>query len=409
MGRFTLHTCELLYSPDWDLPMVDAAVLVDQDGVIHGFGDRSGVQGDDAETYHHQILMPGVVNAHIHVTDGFRPHPVPGGNGLVDWVGKLMPDRNAGLSEQERDAGIRTMLADIRQRGTVAIGEVVNNDRTLDAIWESGLYCRFIFELIGFREDRVEAALEIADSLETRIREEEDDAGRVRYANGVHAPYSVSPKLMMAAAGRGRFVGRYFYQHLAEDPDERELYENGTGRWREFSEKIGAWESSWNPPGMSPIRLYDTLGLLANDFVAVHLTDATDEEIDLLARRGVKAIFSPTSNLHITGRLPDVERIVGAGMTVALGTDGRGSNPDMDVFSEARLLKERYPEIPSGTWLRALTSGGADILQFSELGRIREKTAPGLVAVEVRHLGGTSLEECERSVLLNAVSRVRVV
>lgn len=407
MGRLTLHTCELLYSPDLDVPLADAAVLVDEEGMIHGVGKRADVQGDVAETCHHQVLMPGVVNAHIHVTDGFRPHTVPGGNGLVDWVGKLMPDRNAGLSEGEREAGIRAMLADIRQRGTVAIGEVVNNDRTLDAIRESGLYCRFIFELIGFREDRAEAALEIADSLETRIREE--DNVRIRYANGVHAPYSVSPKLMKAAAMRSRFMGRHFYQHLAEDPDERELYEYGTGKWREFSEKIGAWEPSWNPPGISPIPFYDELGILAHEMVVVHLTDATDEEIDLLANREVKAILSPTSNLHITGRLPRVEHIAESGMKIALGTDGRGSNPDMDVFSEAGLLKERYPGIPAGTWLRALTAGGADILQFTELGRIREKTAPGLVSVEVSHLGDTTLEECERSVLLRAVSRVRVV
>lgn len=406
MSDRILHTCEVLYSPERPMPLVNHGVLVDEHGLVLAVDERTRLQQLNLQTHHHQILMPGVVNAHIHLTDAGRTATVPGGNGLVDWVGKLMRDRLNGLEKVEREDGIRQTLADMQQTGTVAIGEVANDDNTLEAIGASGIACRFIHELIGFRKDRVVSALESAKVVEENIV---GGKSNVQYTLGAHAPYSVSPGLMKAISERSRASDRFFYQHLAEDPDERELYESGGGNWREFLERIGAWEPSWLPLGVSPIQFYHQLGVLSSSFVAVHLTDATQQEIALMAEIGAKAILSPTSNLHITGRLPRVEQLVESGMTLGLGTDGRGSNPSMDVFDEARLLKEHFPALPPGSLLRALTSGGADILQFSELGRVAKGRAPGLVAVQVPSLSSTSLEEVERVILQEAISRTRVL
>ena len=379
MSHRILHTAEILYSSDFDRPKTDHALLVDEAGTILRIAPARELLDEADERRHHQILMPGVVNAHVHLTDAGRREQVPGGNGLADWLGRLMRDRDAGLTPEGRIDAIGGTIREMKKKGTTAFGEVANGPAGLAAIAREDLRCRFIHELIGFAEGRAEAKMEEGELL---LREGEW-GGNPFHAFGAHAPYSVSPKLMLMLAERSRQRGTLLYQHLAEDPDERDLYERGEGRLAEFLKGLGAWDDAFIPPGLSPIPFYDRLGILSERFVAVHLADARPEEIRLLARRGVGAVLSPTSNLHITGLLPPVRQMVEEGMKLALGTDGRGSNPSMDVFDEARFLHERFPDLLSGTLLRALTSGGADLLGFPDLGRIAAGTRPGLVSIEI--------------------------
>lgn len=401
----TLHTCEFLYSPDLDSPQVDQALLVDEAGTILAVDSIGALKDAGDARIDHQILMPGVVNAHIHLTDAGRTEQVPGGDGLVPWVQTLMGTRGAGLTLKEREEAVARTLAEMREGGTSAIGEVVNNAATLPMIRDSGISCLLIHELIAFRLDRIEGILAGAD----QVLRENSWHETLRHALGAHAPYSVAPNLMKEIAVRSRVAGRRFYQHLAEDPDERELYEKGTGGWRDFLQSIGAWEETWVPPGLSPIPFYDRLGILDENFVAVHLADATPEELALLGERGVRAVLSPRSNLHITGLFPDVRAMVRAGIPLALGTDGRGSSPSMDVFDEAAVILERLPDLPPGTLLQALTSGGADALGFDRLGRFRIGTRPGVISVRVNDSVSSDLRSLEEGILLKSGGRERIV
>ncbi|MGE3801143.1 MAG: amidohydrolase family protein [Candidatus Kapaibacterium sp.] len=391
-----LHTAEVLYSPDEEVLRTNQGLLVDESGKVLAIAPTSQLLGEADERHDHQLLMPGVLNAHIHLTDAGRKSLVPGGEGLVAWVKNLMRARDDNRTEEEREADILQTLEEMIHQGTVAVGEVVNHSRTVKPIVDSGIHCRLIHELIGFSEERAEEKITSAESLYADVEWSE----QLRHALGVHAPYSVSFALMKRIESWSRERGSYVYQHLAEDPAERDLYERGEGEWVQALKEIGSWDEKFQPPGISPIAYYDARGFLSERFVAVHLTDARPEEIRLLASRGVKVILSPTSNLHITGLLPPVRQIVEEGMTLALGTDGRGSNPSMDVFDEARLLYQHFPDLPAGTLLRALTSGGAEVLGFSELGRLRVGTRPGLVSAESR--GGTINPERLEDSIFNA-------
>ncbi len=399
MASLTLHAAEVLLAESGELRF-DSGVVVDQDGTIVEAGRLAELRSGYDLRRDHQILMPGVLNCHVHLTDAPRRELVPGGEGLNRWARRLIASRGEGPGpERIAEAAFDTLL-EMRRLGTVAVGEVANNFGTLDAIARSGMRCRFIHELIGFLGERAGAIVAGADAAAADALIPEN-AG---YVPGAHAPYSVSPELMRLIAWRNREKGTFLYQHLAEDPDERLLYERGEGPWRQMLEVLGVWDRSWVPPGIPPIPYYDSLGLLDSHFVAVHLADASAGEIRLLASRGVKAILSPYSNIHITGRLPLFEEIVRSGMTFALGTDGRGSNPSIDVFSEARILLERWPDLRPGLLLGALTSSGADVLQFPDLGALRAGTRPGLLSVEVER-GSDDPGEIERQIILSPKTR----
>jgi 5-methylthioadenosine/S-adenosylhomocysteine deaminase len=385
-------------------PVRDAGVIVDDEGTVLEAGPFTSLTPAYDIRYNHPILMPGVLNCHVHLTDAGIEEPVPGGNGLNSWVRSLMAVRSGGLTDEaEHQQAVERVLARMRESGTVAVGEVANDFRTLGPIVRSGIRCRFIYELLGFRDDRADQVIERARGGAGRSEWNSE----VRFALGAHAPYSVSPRLMHAIDRMSSELGTLLYEHLAEDPQERLLYHKAAGEWRGYLEEVGAWEPAWEPTGGSPIEFYEAEGLLTERLVAVHLADATAEEIGLLARRGVRAILSPTSNLHLTGLLPDLEAIVASGMTFALGTDGRGSNPSIDVFDEALLLHKRWPGLRPGLLLRALTTSGAEILQFDTLGSVTVGRVPGLISVEPDSMS-TDIAGLEAAILECRPPRKRV-
>ncbi len=398
MGK-TLYRAEIVYDPlhpATDGPVrSDWGLLVDESGLLHASAPAAELLGEGDRTEHVPLITPGFVNAHVHLTDAGRSGTVPGGEGLIAWVRGLLGAR-AGA---EPGSGVAETLGEMRDGGTVAVGEVANDLVTLEPIVASGMAARFIYELIGTRPSSAEESIE-------RFRR--DVAAHphptVRFSPAIHAPYSVSFELIdrIVAEARRRHVPTYI--HLAEDPAERELYGTGEGDWRGFLEEIGVWDDGFTPPGIDPIEWFDRRGYLDERFVAVHLTDASDAEIRLLADRGARAILSPTSNLHITDRLPPYRAILRSGLRFALGTDGRGSNPSMDVLDEARLLAESFPEESRVPLLRGLIPEGASILDLPEVAEYRAgRISPFLVhSLEVAE----PTEESIIGVLLDRENRI---
>lgn len=392
-------------------PIEHGGVIVDESGTILEIGAVDALRGGWDDRQDHALLMPGLLNCHVHLTDAGRSTPVPGGEGLNAWVRRLLAARrgDAGIGEGEDITPAASgQIAAMREAGVVAFGEVANDGATLPAIAASGMRCRFIHELIGFRGDRADDALAAADALRERIAHDHAAGRQIKWTLAAHAPYSVAPALMEGIVAATAPRALRFHQHLAEDPAERELYVAGTGAWRDFLGELGAWDESWRAPGVPPIEYYESRGWLNERFVAVHLADATEAELGCLAERGVRAILSPASNLHITGTLPRLDVIAAHGLRFALGTDGRGSNPDADVVAEARTLHDCWPDLEPGLLLAALTTNAADILQMPDLGALRVGTVPGLLAVEAAP-DGTDIGAAERAVIASVPGERRLV
>ena len=356
----TLHTAEILYAPGTAEPIGrDRALLIDREGFLLEIGTIDDLADRAGRRVDHPLITPGFVNAHVHLTDGYRAERVPGGSGLVTWIGSLLASRGE-AGEDRIAAGAADTLREMEEAGTVAVGEVVNDLQTVVALRQSGIASRLIIEILAADPATAEEAFE-------RYRSLASEADDLPVSPAAHAPYSVSPALTARLVEEGRRTGAPFFIHLAEDPDERALYSGEGGGWVDFLGALGLPSEHFTSIGRSPIEEFDRLGLLAPGFVGVHLAEATDREVDLLARRGAAAVLSPGSNLHIGNRLPPYRRIVASGLRFALGTDGRGSAPSIDVLNEARILQENFPEEEPRHLLRALTIEGGRILGLPEV------------------------------------------
>jgi len=67
-----------------------------------------------------------------------------------------------------------------------------------------------------------------------------------------------------------------------------------------------------------------------------HAVHVNDDDIKILADSGIGVIHNPESNMKLGSGAAPIRKMLQAGVTVGLGTDGPASNNDLNMFSEMR-------------------------------------------------------------------------
>lgn len=143
------------------------------------------------------------------------------------------------------------------------------------------------------------------------------------------------------------------------------------------------FDGSLQRRGLTPPQYLEKLGLMEHSVLAAHCVWLTDEDIELLARRGVTVLHNPISNLKLASGIAPVARMLKAGCRITLGTDGVASNNNLNLWEEIKLM----PMLQKGNTLdptvvspaqtiAAATSAGAKAMGYEDLGLIR----PGYLA-----------------------------
>ena len=113
----------------------------------------------------------------------------------------------------------------------------------------------------------------------------------------------------------------------------------------------------------------DEIGYLDDQLLAVHLTEATDDEAALIARRGARMALCSGSIGLIDGIVPPAHAFRAAGGLVALSSDQASGNNCNNIFNEMKLtalfnkIKFRDPTVmPAWEVLRMATVEGAQAI-----------------------------------------------
>jgi 5-methylthioadenosine/S-adenosylhomocysteine deaminase len=142
--------------------------------------------------------------------------------------------------------------------------------------------------------------------------------------------------------------------------------------------------------GLRAVPYLDSIGLLAEDLIAVHLSVTTDDEVDLVARRGASMICCANSIGIIDGVLPPARRFLDAGGVVGFGTDQSPGNNSHNIFAEmranamfAKIVAQNPLVMPAWQVLRAATIGGATALGIGNVtGSLEVGKAADLIMVD---------------------------
>ena len=137
-----------------------------------------------------------------------------------------------------------------------------------------------------------------------------------------------------------------------------------------------AWEveQSVQAHGRRPLARLAALGLASPQLVAIHMTQTSAEDLDLLAESGASVVHCPESNLKLGSGICPVAQLLGRGVRVALGTDGAASNNDLDLLAEARIaglvssgIAASPGDLVASDLLRMATLEGARALGLGEV------------------------------------------
>jgi 5-methylthioadenosine/S-adenosylhomocysteine deaminase len=141
--------------------------------------------------------------------------------------------------------------------------------------------------------------------------------------------------------------------------------------------------------GERPLAWADGLGLLGSDTYVAHAVHVDAAEIDLLADRGTAVAHCPASNMKLASGMAPVQAMLDAGVTVGLGTDGAGTNNDLDMFDEMRdaamvgkLAADDASAVDAATAVDLATAGSAAALALDS-GRIEAGGNADLAVVDL--------------------------
>lgn len=339
-----------------DAPPMEGGYVTIVDGVIAGVANRDPQEGpvDDLGDV---ALLPGLVNAHTHLE--FSGHTKPLGKrgmSLPEWIRAVIADRSRG--DRDASAAIAAGIGESFAAGVTAIGEIATSPPAMYALAETPRLLLFQ-EAIGFSAGRVESVL-------AEVTRRVDAAGS---SAGIspHAPYTVNPQLLSKLVDLSAARCVPIAMHLAESREELQLLAEGSGPFRELLEDRSMWDPDAIPRGSRPL---DYLQLLADAprSLAIHGNYLDAEEIAFIAERRerMSVVYCPRTHDYFEHEPYQLEAMLAAGARVALGTDSRASNPDLNMLNELRFVAAKHRNVAPATLLRMGTLDAAAALGLEQ-------------------------------------------
>ncbi|HSY51952.1 MAG TPA: guanine deaminase [Thermoanaerobaculia bacterium] len=300
------------------------------------------------------IIAPGFVDTHLHAPQ-LEMIGSYGGD-LLEWLNRYTFPTEAKFSDPKHAEMVAGIFFDeLLRNGTLcALIFSTIHHRATDIFFAEA-------ERRGFRaiigktmmdRNAPEALLETPRQAfdESRaLLQKWHKRGLLRYAITPRFAPTSTPELLEAAGQlRREFPDAYVHSHISENRNEVQ------------------WVHDLFPEA-EYADVYERYGLLGERTVLAHGVYLSEEELDLLARRGTRIAHCPNSNLFLGSGLFRLHHTLRAGVTVGLGTDiGAGTTPSMFTTMADAYKVQQVQGVsltPFHLWYLA-TLGGAHALSL---------------------------------------------
>lgn len=298
-----------------DMTIERADVLADQDsGEILAVGEVSA--GDESLDATDSLVIPGLVNAHTHVAmtllRGYADDKP-----LDEWLREDIWPVESVLEPGDIRAGAELGLLEMIASGTTAFCDMYFHvPEIVAAIEEAGLRARVGHAVVTVGKDRADAIADFEESLTVAGEFDSVADGRISTAFMPHSLTTVDSDGLDEFVPQAREAGVPIHFHANETTAEVEPITEAHDK--------------------RPLEYAEEHGLLASEDFIAHGTHLDANEIDLLAETNAGVVHCPASNMKLASGIAPVQKLLDAGVTVGLGTDGATSNNDLSMFDEMR-------------------------------------------------------------------------
>lgn len=138
--------------------------------------------------------------------------------------------------------------------------------------------------------------------------------------------------------------------------------------------------------GIRPVMWYDNLGLWSPSVLASQVVSVDEQEIRLLAERGVRVAHMPLSNCEVGGGVSPVPAMIDSGIRPSIGSDGYINN-FFEVIRGAFLIHKGVQRNPlamsAKTVLSMATTWGAEAVGPPQVGAIAQGKQADIIGIDL--------------------------
>ncbi len=341
-------------------------------GEVHIKGNRISYVGDAAnapkEEWDRQIdaegnvVMPGFKNAHTHSAMTFLrsyADDLP----LHEWLNNQIFPMEAKLTPDDIYHLSKLAIMEYLTSGITANFDMY---LTPDTIAQASTDCGFRTVMVGGLNNFSQSF----EGLEEWLNKYNNPEELVTFQLGFHAEYTNSRENLEKLAA---LVQKYKAPISTHS-----------------SESAGEVEGCIERHGMTPTALFNSLGMFDYGGSCYHCVYMTDEDLDIMAQKGICAVTNPASNLKLASGIADITRMLEKGVHIAIGTDGPASNNCLDMFREmflvtglAKVRENNAAAVSADNVLRMATVEGAYAMGLKDADVLAEGKFADLIVIDL--------------------------
>ena len=366
----------------WLIPMgpeasfiENAAIAIDQ-GKIVGVGSKDEItsQFTAAETLSRDshVLMPGFVNCHTHMAMSLL-RGIADDLPLMEWLqDHIWPAEGASVSPAFVRDGVALALAEMIKGGVTCVNDMYfYGCDAADVVNQAGIRGRVADSILNIPMPWAKSVDECYANTE-KVCEYVKKYDLVDASVCPHAPYTTDDEILGKAHQIAQKYDVPIHMHVQETAYEVEQHYMMHNEER-------------------PLQTLDRIGVLSDQFMAVHMTQVSQEDIDLLLKHNASTVHCPESNMKLSSGASPVSTLLEQGVNVALGTDGAASNNNLDMFGEmrsaalkAKLVDESPVSLNAYQLLQMATINGAKALGYGDVtGSLEVGKSADIIAIDL--------------------------
>ena len=330
MTHSTLIEGGAIVTVDESNSILDPGWIFVKNGLIEDLGSGNTPRGikraaDEVVDANGTAVMPGMINGHTHLFQTFF-RGLADDKPLLDWLRDCIWP---GASQLDADTAYVAskigLIENLRGGATTVVDhQYIHVDPRIDeAICRAASEIGIGFVLASGWADRNYFPL-LTESAETVLKRIEPifkkwhgaENNRIQIGLAPLIPWGCSDDGMRTTVSASRAWGGSTHIHCAETSIEVEM--------------------SIEERGLRHVHWLDSLGLLGSDFQLAHSVWLDDSELDLIQQKGASVVHCPVSNMYLASGVARIREMLDRGITVALASDGPGSNNRQDMFEACK-------------------------------------------------------------------------
>ncbi|MDF0604244.1 TRZ/ATZ family hydrolase [Neisseriaceae bacterium TC5R-5] len=331
-------------------------------------------QADEHIELANHVLMPGLINLHGHSAMTLL-RGLADDKALMDWLtNHIWPAEGKHVQDGFVFDGALLAMGEMIRGGTTTINDMYfYHGAMARAGLASGMRTFVGCSILEFPTNYASHA---DDYISKSLAERREFLGEelITFTLAPHAPYTVSDATFSKIVTLAEQEDMLIHCHIHETAEEV--------------------SNSVTEHHQRPLARLQQLGLLSPRLIAAHMVHLNDAEIELAAKHGISIAHNPASNMKLASGIAPIPKMLAAGITVGLGTDGAASNNKLDMLSDMRLAallakvgSLEPTAVPAATAIRMATLNGARALGIEDkVGSVTKGKQADLIAIDLSAL-----------------------